>query len=106
MLEEIQAKYPSSTSAPFNNMETAMYQIESAMYGVPPHAPVDVTCAVKKILASGQQAIPVHWKPLLGQDPRKDVLKFLTVTFSLTRSEGKELFAPTIEQGARLGARR
>lgn len=72
----------------------AGFQVESAWFGAPDLPAIDVTAKVKEIVAAGESGIPVNWLLLLGYDPRPNVLKSLKTTFSIVRSEGKEVFIP------------
>ena len=73
------------------------YELQSAFYGAPHHKPIDVTPKVKELIASGNKSIPVNWGLLTRQtqEPIPYVLKSMVLTFSITYSEGKELFLPT-----------
>ena len=88
---------------PLGTMETGVvnfedqargYELQSALFGAPHHPASDVTRKVKQLVASGRKSIPVSWSLLLGRDPVPDVLKSLVLTFSITSSEGKEIFLP------------
>jgi len=72
----------------------AGYEIDSAWLSVPHRPGIDVTSKVRQIVASGRAGIPVSTHELLGHDIHPGVLKQLKVTFSIVRSEGKEIFVP------------
>jgi hypothetical protein len=70
------------------------YEIESAWYGAPNHEAIDVSAKVKELAASGK---PIAANPLIlvGKDVWEGVLKSLKVTFSIVKSDGKEVFTPS-----------
>src|SRR6202050_1649436 len=69
------------------------------MFGASGFQPESVVGMVRTWFAKGQPSIPVNWDLLLGRDPRPPAYKYLTVTFSTTQIEGKELVFPTLTNG-------
>jgi hypothetical protein len=89
-----QPKKSDSSLSPFYGEETG-FRIESAMFGAPGIVPEPVTSKVKRWFEKGNASVPVSWQLLLdGRDPKPHAYKYLTVTFSLTEVEGKELAIP------------